>query len=66
MHWETAKKVSAKVLKKQIGTIAQAEMGQNNKISMDTTVIEERRRTKQEFRSILIQTKCLTALLELK
>lgn len=41
-------------------------MAQNIKISMDTTVIEERRRRKQEFGSILIETKYLTALLELK
>ena len=40
----------SKPLKKQVGTTAQAEMAQNTKISMDTKVIEEIRRTKQEFR----------------
>lgn len=37
-------------LKKQVGTSTQAEMGQNTKISVDTKVTEEIRRTKQEFR----------------
>lgn len=49
IRWKTAKKVSVNLLKKQVGTIAQGEMAPNTKISMDTTVIEERR-TKQEFR----------------